>query len=230
MGLSRQFNLSPGTTQGQPSLNFAPLDAALDFVCWSVVVDNDTPAWWYLPDSQHFIPPHCNNHVAKMSGVRSANVLYQSPPGITQAIAAPTAAGQVATFTFWEDDMPPASGYTGYSASGNESRRYDYGRFVQTTAFLELTLSTPAPNGILFEFFNIVNHFGAPVVGGIRITVQLPGAPATRDEGVYQFAVPDATFIIANDPDILLSRYYPAGTLIHISWAQSIDADLQMSY
>lgn len=96
---SQKFVLAPGQ-----SLQSTPLD---NFIAQSVLVDNPTGQWWYLPTQSRYIAPNTLGAVVDLSagsqgqsalnsGVSLAYVLSQTPPGQTSN----PSAGQYATFIY----------------------------------------------------------------------------------------------------------------------------------
>lgn len=183
------------------------LSSGLDFYARSVVIQNPTPAYWYLPEAQTFVPPHVANHIVRLNAATSADIKCQSPAGIAQLLTAPTSSGQFATFTFTDEILAPINGYQGYAAAGGETRRYEAPFTIVGLVASLFQLSTPAPEGVLAE---IISGFTAGL-HTFSMSYQIPGAPIFTDA---RWAFISSGGNIANIPQFLISRYLPAGTLL----------------
>jgi hypothetical protein len=139
----------------------------IGFNALSVIVDNPTNAYWFLPDQLRFIAPFVSGVIIPLGGVESCPILYQAPPTIQQPAAPVLSAA--ANFTFYDLPLGPDSGL---SLAANA-----FGRAV---SLINLTFQTPqttfvfvqpAPDGFLiipqtgvagtFTLFADLDHGGS---------------------------------------------------------------------
>lgn len=87
------------------------LEEELGFIAHSIIIDNPTPQWLFLPNVWRFVGPNGLGIVMNIpSGSQKAHVLFQSPPGIAQPGGQ---AGAAATVQWVEAIMFPSPGYKG---------------------------------------------------------------------------------------------------------------------
>lgn len=97
------FNLSP-----TPTIVAAGLDGQLGFPAASVVIQNPTPYWWFLPDAPLWIPPYTINLNHNFANpLEKARVLFQAP--IDRAQPAVSTIASLATFTFLDAPQLPTT-------------------------------------------------------------------------------------------------------------------------
>lgn len=144
-----------------PPAQSASTQQQLGFYAHSILVENPTAAYWYLPDQLRYIPPFVTGMVIPLNGTQVANIIYAAPPGLQQP-AQYTQTGS-ATFTY---DEEPISNDSGMSLSANA--------FGRSVGIIPITFGTPAtiftfvlpaPNG----FIIIPSHFPSTA----RLTVNI---------------------------------------------------------
>lgn len=80
----------------------------LGFMAHSVVVDNPTSAWVFLPEAQQYVPPFTMGQIiAYRSAAQTPTVAFQTPPGIIAVIPS-----GIVVFNFTDMDYSPGSGTT----------------------------------------------------------------------------------------------------------------------
>lgn len=94
--------------------------ASLGFNARTLIVNNPTPYWWYLPDSQTFIQPYALNAVYALPGTQRFNLRFQAPPGYNQPIPAGANAESYATFELFAFANAPAPAYS--AVYGSDAR------------------------------------------------------------------------------------------------------------
>lgn len=122
---------------------------SVGFAARSLLVENPTNAYWFLPDQGRFIPPFVSGMVIPLGdsggGTESVKILYQAPTGLQQPATLVTPGA--AFFTFVQRDMNADSGL---SLSANA-----FGRGVSlipvgfTTPQTLFTFVQPAPDGFV---------------------------------------------------------------------------------
>lgn len=91
------FTAAEGTT----------LSSDLGFLANTVVVDNLTASWLFMPNVGRFVPPFTYGATFPLgAGVQVAQALWRTPPGVT----APTAGTGQAQLTFTSAALPPSNG------------------------------------------------------------------------------------------------------------------------
>lgn len=82
--------------------NGTPLDEQLGYIALSVVVDNFTSSWCYVPAAQRYVPPGGGGGFS-LEGTQNAKLVWNAPPGKVQVPPIPT---EVATVTYSESEIP----------------------------------------------------------------------------------------------------------------------------
>jgi hypothetical protein len=88
-----------------------PLNQGLGFIANSVIVDNLTASWLYVPGGARFIPPYQYGATVPLSGADSADISWPVPAGI---VAGPPATG-TAICTFTDAALVPNIGQPTYT-------------------------------------------------------------------------------------------------------------------
>lgn len=118
----------------------------------SIVVDNQTGNWLYLPSEKRFIPPEVHNVTILMrTRLSTLSVEFEAPPGYTQN----GTADQVIIITVYDRELPPTS-----------------------TAF-GVVANVVDPVATVMAVLGLVNGSGAIDVGGTSqdIGAGVPGLP-----------------------------------------------------
>lgn len=117
----------------------------IGFYARSLIVDNPTAAYWYLPDVLRFIPPFITGMIIPLPGMEKFSITYQAPPGLTQPLALSSTAS--ATFVFHEEPVGVSSGVSlSANAFGRSISMIQVGFTTPQTAF---TFVQPAPDGFI---------------------------------------------------------------------------------
>ena len=183
MGQSREFPLAPPNGQ-QPT--------QLGFYAQSILADNPTPAYWYLPHERRFIPPYVSGMVIPTLGTESAEIQYLAPPGIPQPDNSAYSTGARAHFRYYEDALAADSGITG---GFNQDNRYETVISMPSATTL-FTFPTPAPHGFTLVFGSLFQ----PLL--MNYTIRLTRQPGTARD-------------IAASGNIRLDGYQPFSPEIH---------------
>lgn len=102
--LSQSFPLVADPNAANPEVN-----QGLSFSARTVVAQNPTGQWWYVPACYQYVPPGALNYVMRcIASTRNGQVLARTPAGATSA----PGAGELATFIFVEEALQPTSGYS----------------------------------------------------------------------------------------------------------------------
>lgn len=129
-------NVNADTTLGQPA--------------FSVIVDNYSGSWAYLPAADTYIRPWIYGQVVQLlAGAQTASIRWRTPPGIT---AAAVGSGQLAT-RWTTDILPPAQGLTTFATQAP---------MVVTGSVSGISISGTVPIGI---------QGGDPASGTVRPVV-----------------------------------------------------------
>ena len=117
----------------------------IGFYARTLVVDNPTAAYWYLPNILRFVPPFVTGMVIALPGTETFSILYQAPPGLTQPPALVGTAA--ASFVFHEEALGADSGMSlSANAFGRSVSMIQVGFTTPQTAF---TFVQPAPDGFV---------------------------------------------------------------------------------
>lgn len=88
-----------------------PLNQSLGFVARSVIIDNLTSSWLYVPTASRFVPPYQYAATLTISGSDAADITWPVPTGI---VAGPAGNGS-AICTFVSDALAPNIGQPIYT-------------------------------------------------------------------------------------------------------------------
>jgi hypothetical protein len=89
--------------------NGSPLNANLGFVAHSVIIDNRTSSYLYIPPANRWVDPGLGAAFAFPGVAGGLLIDWTAPPGKTQVAAIPTEQAQV---TYFSDPVPPGFGIT----------------------------------------------------------------------------------------------------------------------
>lgn len=168
MNQSREFTLVPPASQ-QPT--------QLGFYARTILVDNPTPAYWYLPRQRRFVPPYQSGMVVSTLGTEVGEIQYLAPPGIPQPDNTAYSTGATASFIYFEDDLGADSGVTG---AFNADNRYET-NIAMPSATTTFVFPTPAPHGFMLIFGSLMQ----PLL--VNYTLRLTRLPQNpRDIAVSQ--------------------------------------------
>lgn len=144
--------------------------ASLGFNARTLIVNNPTPYWWYLPDSQTFIQPYALNAVYALPGTQRFNLRFQAPPGYNQPIPSGSGADAYATFELFAFASPPAPAYS--AIYGSDARLNVSAEFALTLANSVFTYTFPSalPGGFAVYIPPPITSFP---VGYVRGNLQL---------------------------------------------------------
>jgi len=93
--------------------NGVPLKQQAQFLVRSVIIDNNTSAFAYHPDSGRYVPPGAGAAFG-CRGTHHCRILWLAPPGRVQPVAVATEKAQV---TFCASPTPPGTGIGSPQAS-----------------------------------------------------------------------------------------------------------------
>lgn len=84
-----------------------PLSSDLGFLANTVIVDNVTASWLFMPNAGRYVPPFTYGATFPLgAGVQVAQAAWRTPPGVT----APTAGSGQAQLTFTDAVLAPSNG------------------------------------------------------------------------------------------------------------------------
>lgn len=92
------YHLNPGS----------PVSGGLGFLAHSIVVDNPTAQWWYVPAAGAYIEPYILGVILQIEGTEHASIqAVSAPAGVAEL---PAIAGQIGTVVFHSDYLPASEG------------------------------------------------------------------------------------------------------------------------
>lgn len=101
-----------------PTSNTGGTGDGLSFIASSVIVDNFTNQWLYVPAAQRYIPPWQYGVSLNLNGTTEGTILFQVPPGQIQNTAV---TGQIVR-SYWSDvNVSPSLGQSEQPSSGSGS-------------------------------------------------------------------------------------------------------------
>lgn len=96
----------PGDAEVMRKLNvdvtLGPID--LPYEARTLIIDNPTGGWWYVPAAEQYVPPYMMNVVLRLKPTIQAHVMAQVPTGFASA----GIAGQQGTARWLDIDLNPA--------------------------------------------------------------------------------------------------------------------------
>src|SRR2546430_5474267 len=104
----------PNASTGYDVANGTDLNQGLGFIARSAIIDNNTSAFCFQPDSGLFIPPRQGRSVG-FPATRHGKLQWKAPPGYAQAAAVAAERAQV---RFYAAAAPPGSGLASPQLSG----------------------------------------------------------------------------------------------------------------
>lgn len=129
-----------------PSGNGA--EEQLGFAANSVIVNNPTPTYYFLPDVNIYIPPMAQQMIVPLIGTQVARIRYAAPVGVTNPTQTPNGNPAI-SFRFTDMILPPDSG-TILGGSGVGRGAF----WIPFTAQAGITRLQPlqqaAPDGVAF--------------------------------------------------------------------------------
>lgn len=188
--------------------------ASLGFNARTLIVNNPTPYWWYLPDSQTFIQPYALNAVYALPGTQRFNLRFQAPPGYNQPIPAGANAEGYATFELFAFANAPAPAYSAV-----------YGSDARLNVSEELTLQGAGDT--------IAYTFPSALPGGFALYVPVPAAftPIGYLRGDLTLSNGQTfTSLIAAIIDMLSVSTIPAGAFIDVRESFPAGATLNLTW
>lgn len=213
MTARKNFVLTPPLVANSP---LATGGEQLGFTANSVIVQNPTASYWFLPDVGVFIQPGQTNVVVSLPGTQVARIQNIPPDGLTNPTIAQTLSAQ---FTFVEDAIPPNPGSN--IAGSNVGRGVLWSAYDAIAGFTYLAPSRQAcPDGLTF----VPRYTGvSPVfLTNLLIGVTMPDVAAGGIITLNSFGASSINWIGTSGvgirtPPIKLAGFFPAGCTIQIT-------------
>lgn len=141
----------------------------LSFTAYSVIIQNNTIWYWYLPDARAFIPPGTTHFISPLPGVSVANISFQAPLGLPQPPIPTDGSGGQLVAQFLNETNTASPGYVGYQPMGRNRLVFPLGTIRNGQSF---ALPVPASDGLVIRYI----PSSSIVIGSFTITITPPGA------------------------------------------------------
>ena len=213
MGARKNFPITPPLAA---NASIALGGEQLGFTANSVIVQNPTASYFYLPDVGVFIQPGQTNVVVSLPGTQVARIQNVAPDGITNPTQAQTLTAQ---FTFTEDAIPPNPGSN--IAGSNVGRGVLWVPYDAAAGFTYLQpLRQACPDGLTFvpRYTGVIPLF----LSNLLIGVTMPDAAVGSAITLNSFAASSINWIGTSGvgirtPPIKLAGFFPAGASVQIT-------------
>lgn len=222
MGARKNFVLTPPLAA---NASIATGGEQLGFTANSVIVQNPTASYWFLPDVGVFIQPGQTNVVVALPGTQVARITNVAPDGITNPTQTQTLSAQ---FTYVDDAIPPNPGSN--IAGSNVGRGVLWIPYSAIAGFNFLApLRQACPDGLTFT----PRYTGTLdiKISNLSITVTYPDVPSGGASILNNFQsstyrwIPNGAqggtgYRIA---PIKLAGFFPAGSIVGITSSTAHD-------
>jgi hypothetical protein len=150
--------------------NGSPLNANLGFVAHSVIIDNRTSSYLYIPPANRWVDPGLGAAFAFPGVAGGLLIDWTAPPGKTQIAAIPTEQAQV---TYFSDPVPPGFGITSTQpVAGGVTGIQQVDRQVLTSNTATITIPTSGSLSNLGSFNSIeIRVLARADAGGVTNTL-----------------------------------------------------------
>lgn len=202
-----------------PPLPTRRAEEQLGFSANTVIVNNPTASYYYLPDVNYYVQPYTQQAIIPLYGTQVARIEYTAPPGLTNPSIVDTTNSVACTFRFLDAALPPDSGLA--LAGANVGRGVLWQPYDAIAGFTFLApLRQSCPDGLTFvpRYNGVAPLFLSNLLIGVTMPdIAVGGAITLNSYGASAIHWIGTGGVGLRTPPIHLAGFFPAGCSIQIT-------------